>query len=118
MLNLTHLKVLAAVARHGWVTEVAKELHYSQPSISRHLGRLEAAAGQAHSTCGPRNPTHPHSRPMDAIVDHMPRRMLGPRVDDDDGKTVGIAALQQRDAFADAATHVGAALLEHLAAPV
>ena len=45
MLNLTQLKVLAAVARHGSVTEAAKELHYSQPSVSHHLGRLEAATG-------------------------------------------------------------------------
>jgi DNA-binding transcriptional LysR family regulator len=45
MLNLTHLKVLAAVARHGSVTEAARELHYSQPSVSHHLSRLEAATG-------------------------------------------------------------------------
>ena len=45
MLNLTHLKVLAAVARHGSVTEAAKELHYSQPSVSHHLSRLEASLG-------------------------------------------------------------------------
>src|SRR5918993_5331000 len=45
MLNLTHLKVLEAVARHGSVTDAAKELHYSQPSVSHHLGRLEAATG-------------------------------------------------------------------------
>jgi DNA-binding transcriptional LysR family regulator len=45
MLNLTHLKVLEAVARHGSVTEAAKELHYSQPSVSHHLRRLEAATG-------------------------------------------------------------------------
>src|ERR687897_882143 len=45
MLNLTHLKVLDAVARHGSVTEAAKELNYSQPSVSHHLGRLEAATG-------------------------------------------------------------------------
>lgn len=45
MLNLTHLKVLAAVARHGSVTQAAKELHYSQPSVSHHLARLEAATG-------------------------------------------------------------------------
>lgn len=43
MLNLVHLKVLAAVARHGSVTEAAIELHYSQPSVSHHLSRLEAA---------------------------------------------------------------------------
>jgi len=45
MLNLVHLKVLAAVARHGSVTEAARELHYSQPSVSHHLSRLEAATG-------------------------------------------------------------------------
>jgi DNA-binding transcriptional LysR family regulator len=45
MLNLTHLKVLEAVARHGSVTEAAKELNYSQPSVSHHLGRLESATG-------------------------------------------------------------------------
>ena len=44
-MNLTQLKVLEAVARHGSVTEAAKELHYSQPSVSHHLGRLEAATG-------------------------------------------------------------------------
>ncbi|MBO2448945.1 LysR family transcriptional regulator [Actinomadura barringtoniae] len=43
MLNLVHLKVLAAVARHGSVTEAAKDLHYSQSSVSHHLSRLEAA---------------------------------------------------------------------------
>jgi DNA-binding transcriptional LysR family regulator len=45
VLNLVHLKVLAAVARHGSVTEAAKQLHYSQPSVSHHLARLEAATG-------------------------------------------------------------------------
>ncbi|MFC6080193.1 LysR family transcriptional regulator [Sphaerisporangium aureirubrum] len=45
MLNLIHLKVLAAVGRHGSVTEAAKELHYSQSSVSHHLARLEAATG-------------------------------------------------------------------------
>lgn len=45
MLNLVHLRVLSAVARHGSVTEAAKELHYSQPSVSHHLSRLEAATG-------------------------------------------------------------------------
>jgi DNA-binding transcriptional LysR family regulator len=44
-MNLTHLKVLDAVARHASVTEAAKELNYSQPSVSHHLGRLEAATG-------------------------------------------------------------------------
>jgi DNA-binding transcriptional LysR family regulator len=45
MLNLVHLRVLAAVARNGSVTEAAKELQYSQPSVSHHLSRLEAATG-------------------------------------------------------------------------
>jgi DNA-binding transcriptional LysR family regulator len=45
MLNLVHLEVLAAVARRGSVTEAARELHYSQPSVSHHLSRLEAATG-------------------------------------------------------------------------
>jgi DNA-binding transcriptional LysR family regulator len=45
MFNLTQLRVLEAVARCGSVTGAAKELHYSQPSVSHHLGRLEAATG-------------------------------------------------------------------------
>jgi DNA-binding transcriptional LysR family regulator len=45
MLSLVHLQVLAAVARHGSVTRAAEELHYSQPSVSHHLARLEAATG-------------------------------------------------------------------------
>ena len=45
MLNLVHLRVLAAVARTGSVTAAARELHYSQPSVSHHLSRLEAATG-------------------------------------------------------------------------
>jgi DNA-binding transcriptional LysR family regulator len=42
MLDVTRLRVLDAVARHGSVTAAAKELNYSQPSVSHHLGRLEA----------------------------------------------------------------------------
>jgi DNA-binding transcriptional LysR family regulator len=45
VLNLVHLEVLAAVARTGSVTAAARELHYSQPSVSHHLARLEAATG-------------------------------------------------------------------------
>src|SRR6476620_7163861 len=45
MLNLVHLRILAAIARHGSVTGAARELHYSQPSVSHHLARLEAETG-------------------------------------------------------------------------
>jgi DNA-binding transcriptional LysR family regulator len=45
VLNLIQLKVLTAVARHGSVTEAANHMHYSQPSVSHHLSRLEAATG-------------------------------------------------------------------------
>jgi DNA-binding transcriptional LysR family regulator len=45
MLDVNRLRVIDAVARHGSVTAAAKELHYSQPSVSHHLSRLEAAVG-------------------------------------------------------------------------
>jgi molybdate transport repressor ModE-like protein len=45
MLDVTRLRVLDAVARHGSVTAAAKELHYSQPTVSHHLARLEAETG-------------------------------------------------------------------------
>jgi DNA-binding transcriptional LysR family regulator len=45
MMSLTQLRVLAAVSQHGSVTAAAGELHYSQPSVSHHLRRLEAAVG-------------------------------------------------------------------------
>ena len=45
MLDVTRLRVLDAVARHGSVTAAARELHYSQPSVSHHLARLEAETG-------------------------------------------------------------------------
>ena len=37
--------MLVAIARTGSVTAAAKELHYSQPSVSHHLARLEAETG-------------------------------------------------------------------------
>jgi DNA-binding transcriptional LysR family regulator len=45
MLDLVRLRVLDAVARCGSVTAAAKELSYSQPSVSHHLARLEAETG-------------------------------------------------------------------------
>lgn len=45
MLDVTRLRVLAAVARNGSVTAAARELNYAQPSVSHHLARLEAETG-------------------------------------------------------------------------
>src|SRR5262244_2989701 len=45
MLDVTRLRVLAALARHGSVTAAAKALNYAQPSVSHHLARLEAETG-------------------------------------------------------------------------
>ncbi len=45
MLDVTRLRVIEAVARLGSVTAAARELHYSQPSVSHHLTRLEAETG-------------------------------------------------------------------------
>ncbi|MEV5408079.1 LysR family transcriptional regulator [Thermopolyspora sp. NPDC052614] len=45
MLDVVRLRVLVAVARHGSVTAAARALHYSQPSVSHHLARLESETG-------------------------------------------------------------------------
>jgi DNA-binding transcriptional LysR family regulator len=45
MLDLVRLRVLAAVAAHGSVTGAAQALHYTQPTVSHHLARLEAETG-------------------------------------------------------------------------
>jgi DNA-binding transcriptional LysR family regulator len=45
MLDVTRLKVLVAVARHGSVTAAARALNYAQPSVSHHIARLESETG-------------------------------------------------------------------------
>jgi DNA-binding transcriptional LysR family regulator len=45
MLDVIRLRVIDAVGRHGSVTAAARELHYSQPSVTHHLARLEAETG-------------------------------------------------------------------------
>ena len=45
MLDVTRLRVLVALARHGSVTAAAQALNYAQPSVSHHLSRLEAETG-------------------------------------------------------------------------
>src|SRR6185436_17347226 len=45
MFDLTRLRVIDAVARSGSVTAAARELAYSQPSVSHPLARLEAETG-------------------------------------------------------------------------
>lgn len=45
MLDMQRLRVLSAVAKTGSVTAAARHLHYSQPSISHHIARLEAETG-------------------------------------------------------------------------
>jgi DNA-binding transcriptional LysR family regulator len=45
MLDLVRLRVLVSVARTGSLTAAARELHYTPPSVSHHLARLEAETG-------------------------------------------------------------------------
>jgi DNA-binding transcriptional LysR family regulator len=45
MLDVTRMRVIDAVARHGSVTAAAAELSYSQPTVSHHLKQLEAETG-------------------------------------------------------------------------
>src|SRR5215217_4029118 len=45
MVTLVQLRVIDAVHRHQSVTAAARELLYTQPSISHHLSRLETELG-------------------------------------------------------------------------
>ncbi|MPZ96921.1 MAG: LysR family transcriptional regulator [Propionibacteriales bacterium] len=45
MITLVQLRVIDAVRRHGSVTAAARDLHYTQPSLSHHLSRLETEVG-------------------------------------------------------------------------
>src|SRR5918994_2890361 len=44
-MDLVRLRILEAVGRLGSVTAAARELAYSQSSVSHHLARLEAETG-------------------------------------------------------------------------
>src|SRR4051812_25181716 len=45
MVTLVQLRILDAVRREGSLTAAAKELHYTQPSLTHHLARLERETG-------------------------------------------------------------------------
>ncbi len=45
MIDLDRLAVLVAIAKHGTTTAAAEALHFSQPTVSHHLKRLEAETG-------------------------------------------------------------------------
>ncbi|GAA4570463.1 LysR family transcriptional regulator [Planotetraspora kaengkrachanensis] len=45
MLDVVRLRVLLAISKTGSVTAAARELNYTQPSVSHHLSRLEAETG-------------------------------------------------------------------------
>ncbi len=47
MLDLRRLRVLQEVARQGSLSDAARSLDYSQPTISHHIRRLEEEAGTA-----------------------------------------------------------------------
>src|SRR6202158_6025799 len=45
MLDVTRLRVIVAVARHGSVTAAARALNYAQASVSHHPSRVAAGTG-------------------------------------------------------------------------
>jgi DNA-binding transcriptional LysR family regulator len=45
MVTLVQLRIIEAIRRLGSVTAAAREMHYTQPSVSHHLSRLEAETG-------------------------------------------------------------------------
>jgi DNA-binding transcriptional LysR family regulator len=48
-LSLVQLRALAAVAHRGSVTGAARDLHYTQPSVSHHLSRPPATTAFVHA---------------------------------------------------------------------
>src|ERR671930_91627 len=44
-MELRHLRTIAAVARHGWLTRAGEELYLSQSAISQQIRRLELELG-------------------------------------------------------------------------
>lgn len=72
MLDITRLRVLEAVARLGSVTAAAKELHYTQPTVSHHLARLEAETGAFSSVIGSLVP-----RAVAALARNQPDLQIG-----------------------------------------
>ena len=45
MIDVNRLQVLVALAKYGTASAAAEALHYSQPTVSHHLKRLEADTG-------------------------------------------------------------------------
>src|SRR4029079_5919180 len=100
MLDVNRLRVIDPVARHVPVTAAAKELHYSQPSVTHHLGRLEAETGaQLLQRVGRGVRLTPGGRLVAARAAHAPRRVRAARA----AETLG----RIEAADAELSAHVG-----------